>query len=47
MKKAKLELLAVFCDECVLPDVIVWEILLMSGLCNTGAYSMFFWVNVS
>ena len=47
MKKAKLELLGVFRDECVLPDVIVWEILLMSGLCQSGAYSIIFWINVS
>ena len=31
-------------DSCLLGDDLVWEILMFSGVCRTGAYSMFFWI---
>ena len=45
MKTKKEELLDLFRDEknCRINDELVWKILMMSGVCKSGAYSMYFW----
>jgi len=47
MKSKQKQLLDVFRNDSSLNDDILWLILELSGVCQTGAYSMFFWVGCS
>ena len=40
----KKNIVALFRDETVLHDDIIWLILEQAGITGSGTYSMFFWV---